>query len=122
MGRDLYLLPFDGELSSGAAFSHTVLGCLRRDELFEALDIIEEQAGVPVPSEFYSFMGEGKDGEHGYGITTDTAFGEPLRCIPALLLRRLAGHTGVCDNWRNLAIWAYLAELPERTPVALYWN
>ena len=121
MGLDLRLLPFDADIEE-LSFSHTILDCLRRGELFDEILKIEEEHGLAVPDRFASFVGHGKDGEPCYGVTVTTPYGEPLLYTTAASLLTLKDREGVTDNYQNRAIWAYLAELPPATKVALYWH
>ncbi len=144
MGVDLHLLPFESD-HPGNRFSHSVLNCWRRRELWDEIsklpsvpidpempqktrkDFKDEADGKkkPLRSErnaFYSFLATGKDGEHCYGETTHDPYGSPLRYVFVVDLMKVREHEGVTDNARNRAIWAYLAELPGDTKVALYWH
>lgn len=117
MGIDLNLLPFDGDWPN-LAFSHTVLVCERHQDLF---DVLVELPGEHVPKGFSSRLGRGPDGETTYGETQETPYGEPLLWVTASQLVAWSPHPGVQGNWRNRAIWAYLAHIPPQTKVALYW-
>ena len=117
MGLDLYLLPFDCDLPV-LAFSHTVLDCCRRRDLFEALMKIEKEIGKPVPDGFQTHIGC----ESGYGTTINTPYGEPLHYATCADLRKVRSHEGVQDNTKNTAIWMYLLALDPDTKVALYWH
>lgn len=118
MGVDLRLLPFDCDRGE-FAYSHTILDCERRRSLWTA---VEKLPATPVPKGFTSFVGDRPDGESGYGVTAETPYGEPLMATTAGQLLILKDHEGVIDNHKNRAIWAYLAELPPETRVALYWH
>lgn len=119
MGLDLTLLPFDCD-QGDFCFSHTMLDCERRRDLFEA--IMERLHETPVPGGFQSFMGRTEDGDTRYGATTKTPYGEPLGWVQAGDLVKIGPHVGVVDNHLNRAIWAYLKELPYQTKIALYWH
>lgn len=117
MGTDLALLPLESE-SAGNAFSHSILECIRRRELF---DDLRELEASPVPEPFYTYRScEGGEESH-YGDTQTDGEGEPLTKVRVLQLLPFASHESVRDTPRNKAIWAYLAALPPRTWVALYW-
>ena len=118
MGVDLRLLPFDGDIGN-FAFSHTVLGCERRRNLW---DKIEALPSLPVPDGFTSFTGDAPDGELGYGETLTTPYGERVQYTIISELLKLTLDPGVTDNYKNRAIWAYFAQLPSNTKVALYWH
>ncbi len=119
MGLDLTLLPFDAD-SERMNFSHTVLSCERRGQLFEE---IQELRATPVPEDFTSYLSlDGEYEEHHYGQTHETPYGEPLTYVLAGQLWPFASHEDVMSQSKNRAIWAYLAELPPDTKVALYWH
>lgn len=115
MGFDLRMLPFDYDQGS-FGFSYAILSLERRRELWGPIGEIENQYGVDVPEHFSSY------GEHGYGRTTTTPYGNKLKCVPVEKLVPLSTHEAVTDNLTNLAIWAYLSHLPNGTKVALYWH
>lgn len=119
MGLDLTLLPFDCD-QGNFCFSHTMLDCERRRDLFEA--IMKMLKETPVPDGFMSFRGRTQEGDTSYGVTTTTPYGAPLGWVPAGDLVNLGVHIGVLDNHLNRAIWAYLRELPKETKVALFWH
>jgi hypothetical protein len=141
MGLDLALLPFESD-SPSIVFSHSILNCWRRRELF---DVIGKLPSVPINPEmegktrkdveaedkakkrplstrFTSYLATLPNGESGYGETTHDPYGSPLRYTLAGDLVKVGKHDGVTDNARNRAVWAYLAELPPDTKVALYWH
>jgi hypothetical protein len=115
MGLDLTLLPFEADHEDGFSFAHTVLNCIRRGDLFEA--IMEQLNETPVPANFYSYLSRDGDGDSHYNITTTTPYGEPLGYVRVADLLGLSEHVGVLDNQRNRAIWAYLGQLSGRTLV-----
>lgn len=123
MGLDLTLLPFEHpETDNGWAISHCVLYCERRRALFADIGQLEENIGVVVPQQFGTYLSrEGGKDTH-YGNTQDTPYGDPLRTVTAGQLLGFATLDDVTDNPRNRAIWAYLAQLPAETRVALYWH
>ena len=116
MGLDLYLLPIESET---VHFSHTVLNCQRRPDLFKELLSIPSE---PVSQYFSTFLSRGEDGEHCYGKTTTTPYGQALTWVRLESLLLYRDHIDVRDNSRNRAIWAYLGELPPFTKIALYWH
>lgn len=119
MGLDLRLLPFDCD-QGDFCFSHTMLSCERRRDLFDAIqDTLKE---TPVPDTFISFQGRDEDGDTRYGKTSTTPYGDPLGWVTASDLLGFRRHVGVLDNYQNRAIWAYLEKLPLKTKVALYWH
>jgi hypothetical protein len=127
MGLDLKLLPFDSSVMSSGdlgdwAFSHTVLNCERRSELFREIQEGTEELYTPVPKNFSTFVSREDDEETHYGNTQTDPYGEPIQSVPAKALLAFAKHKGVRDNAKNRAIWAYLAALDPETPVALFWS
>lgn len=124
MGVDLTLLVVTGTREFG--FSHTLLQLERRRELWDPIAEIEKAHGQPAPTNFASYVaripdGEWKD-ESGYGKVEKTPYGDPVRMVPASALLALRDHRGVKDNPANRATWAYLAELPGATWIALWWS
>ncbi len=122
MGRDVYLLPFDGD-GHGSSFSHTVLSVDRTlivQTLFEAL----EGKGLVVPDHFNSFAGDDdpEHEEHTYGRTITDSYDVPLRYVLVSDLLPFGIDEGVWKCPRNRAIWAYLEALPPATKVALFWH
>ena len=122
MGVDLRLLPYDADWGTGA-FSHTILSCERRRELWE--DIAKLPA-LPVDAKNFTCFASRKiddpDAEDGYGRVYRDPYGEPMQYVTAQSLCRLSRKRAVRDNHTNRAIWAYLAQLPRQTKVALYWH
>lgn len=118
LGTYLALLPFESG-SEGRAFSYSVLECIQRSDLFER---IRELIAVPVPRSFDTYFSRrgGKSSLH--GNTQTDRNGEPLTRVRALQLLPFASHESVGNSSRNKAIWAYLAQLPPKTWVALYWR
>ena len=116
MSLDLRLLPFDAD--DLVSYSHTVLSCEQDYRLFDAIADLEKTKGRTVPPGFNSFVSrdEAYEDSH-YGRTTETPYGEPLQEVEVEVLLKIdAPKDGI-----NKAIWAYLAELPPRTKVALFW-
>lgn len=118
MGLDLTLLPFEADFPQ-LHFSHTILNCERRGDLFQ--DILK-LPGVAIEFEFDTFMSKDEESEFCYGPTQSTAYGEPLRYVFARDLKAFSGNIGAIDNHKNRAVWAYLDCLPDDTKVALYWS
>ncbi len=124
MGVDLTMLPLDcdreaDEHGPALQFSRSVLGVERRRELWPLIEKLEQDE---VSSSFSSFMGTGQDGEHGYGNTTETPYGNPLKWARAGDLAKLATNQAVTNDAKNRAVWAYLSALEPDTKVALYWH
>ena len=122
MGLDLKLLPFDADAGDRISYSHTILNCLRRSDLFEEILEMEERFGHAVPKGFSSYLRSTKNRGSHYGVTVTTPYGEILKYVTAGMLTAFSDHEGVLDNHWNRAIWAYLKELPPGTKVALYWE
>ena len=123
MGSDLTLLPFGSTLDIAVRFfSHTILNLERRRELWPLIDEIEERFGRDVPHGFTSFLGRQDNGEHGYGDTMRTPYDDNLKYVEARHLKPLKDHSLVQDNYLNRAAWAYLEQLPDDLPIALYWH
>lgn len=120
MGIDLKLLPFD-EDNNDLAYSHTILNCFRQTELFDSIQDLESRLGRPVSKNFDSYLRLTEEG-YQYGKTTRTPYDELLKFVLASDLLEFAAHSGVQENWKNRAVWAYLSELPATTKVALYWD
>lgn len=119
MGLDLAMLPFDYD-GAEFPFSHTVLDCQREGELFEALMKLPNEV---VPEHFTSYLCRDEDFEElHYGKTRKTPYGEPLTYVRVKQLLMFSSHECVQNNHKNRAIWAYLAQMPKETKVALFWH
>ncbi len=57
-----------------------------------------------------------------YGLTTEDAFGQPLRWVFADALAELRLLEDVSTVAHNRAVWAYLGALPPDARVVLYWH
>lgn len=120
MSRALSLIPVEYD-HGGDGHSFTVLRLPENYDLFDAI----EAAGfreTDAPEKFNTYLGRGKDGEHGFGQTSEDPYGEPLRCVRAGALASLRNDPQVQAEPLSRAVWAYLAELPPNTKVALYWS
>lgn len=121
MGLDLKLLPFDGDFND-YSFSHTILNCFRMGELFDAIKTLENRLGRPVGENFSSYFGKQAENEaYSFSETHITPYGEELKFVLVGDLLAFKTHAQVQENWKNRAIWAYLAQLPLTNKVALYW-
>ncbi len=119
MGIDLNLLPFSGPYER-SSFSKTVLSCARFQELF---DEVKKLKAREVPETFDSYMGNSLTcEEHHFGDTQVDPNGDQVMCVQVKQLLQFSQHELVRDIPINRAIWAYLAELPPNTWVALYWH
>lgn len=120
MGIDLRLLPFTSERYRA---SFDVLDLERRRELWPVIEEIEKATGRDVPSDFNSYLGHDEEHEQTtYGATLKTPYGDNLKSVLAKHLKPLRQHPAVQDNWKNKAVWAYIEELPDELPIALYWH
>lgn len=120
MGVDLRLLPFDAD--GGICYSHTMLACKRRRDLWDPIAKIEKAKGRHVPPGFTAYCSRLKNGELGYGKVIKDPYDSFVNFLLVEDLVSLREHEDVQDNHKNRAIWAYLAELPSDTKVALYWH
>ncbi|MBI5044587.1 MAG: hypothetical protein HZC02_01565 [Candidatus Levybacteria bacterium] len=119
MGRYLALLPFDFDWVK-TDFSHSILECTQRSELFEEL---EKLPSMPVPEQFHTYLGYDPETERTcYGNTQTTNDGEQLMYVLVEQLLPFSTHELVRDNFLNRAVWAYLKELPRKTKIALYFH
>lgn len=123
MGLDLRLLPIDGD-AAPVVYSHMLLSCFRRRDLFEAIRKVQDEHGVVVPDNFYTFTGDTEDneGEPGYGTTQFDPYGEEVHYILAKYLKPFQTHEGATDNPINRAVWAFICALPDDFKIALYWH
>jgi hypothetical protein len=119
MGVDLRLLPIECE-QPGNIFSHSVLSCERRYDLFETIRALPSRCG---PDVLWSFCSRDKEFEEAhYGNTNETPYGERVMCVYNRDLKVLINHPEVVDNYMNRAIWAYLDKLPDTVRIALFWH
>lgn len=122
MGVDLRLLPLDYDSPDSPAFSysHTVLSCDRNRDLWT---VIGRFKTTPLPENFTSFLGKKEeDGDYCYGQTHMTPYGSEIATVTVKQLLKCADHEGVKAYPTNRAIWAYLACLPKKTRIALFWH
>jgi len=115
MGIDVTFLPIEHE-SESLVYSHTLLPLERRYDLQDEIRRLE-------PREFgrkiSSYIGRNKDGETCYGDTDNDCYGEVLTYLTAGELLLVDKAT---IEYRNKAVWAYLAELPSDTKIIIYWS
>ena len=116
MGVDLKLFPITFR-ESWSAFDS--LDVERRRELW---DDIVELPSLEIPKPVYCTEGRDDHGEPCHGEVTESPYGARLRWVNAGDLLTLKDHEAVRDNWRNRAVWAYLAEMPADWPIVLYWH
>ncbi len=129
MGVDLQLLPVEASLGGARGYSHSILSLDRRRELWDAIN--EGVTTWPKPTwKLSSFLGTQDNGEHGYGDTDETPYGEQIEyCFAANLAEvidtfneREASEFNMPPPSQNCAAAAYLKCLPPKTEVGLYWN
>ena len=122
MSLDLTLLPVDHDGKLGHA--HSMLDCDAGGGIYDAmarLGISEKRLTDP-PDDFFTFRATGADGEPRYGRTTETPYGEPIRCARIRDLLRLTEEPVITESRKNRAVWAWLRAMPPDTKVALYWH
>jgi hypothetical protein len=109
MGLDLTLLPC-AHVDEHWGMSHEMLSLDRNPEIFE---IIRSLQSEPVPPDFSTFMASDKEGEHCYGDTQQTRYGEPLLMTRMKHLKTvgIGGPAG-----------AFIAASPDEQRVALFWH
>ncbi len=129
MGIDLKLLPVEANLSGSSGFSHSILSLERRSELWDAID--ENVTTWPKPTwTLSSFLGRQDNGEHGYGDTDETPYGDRIEfCFAANLAEVIeafnekeAHEYDIPPPVLNVATAAYLKCLPPQTEIGLYWD
>jgi len=123
MGLDLQLLPVEADRGSWG-FSHTVLNW---GSGYEVQEWIKDKPLTDPPDNFSTFLAYLPSGDPGYGKTTETPYGEPLRCIRVkYLLQSIPA--GQMDVWlarretMKCAILAFLQQLDPEMKVALFWH
>jgi hypothetical protein len=116
MGVDLTLLPL---MSPDFWCSHDVIEVERRRELWPEIEKLEQHHA---PGPLRCFLARDKDGETCYGNVKKTPYGDRLMWTTPRRLLTLKDHEAVQDNWRNRAVWSYLASMPPEWPVVLYWH
>jgi len=109
MGPDLTLIPM-GSDSPEWGFGHELIDLERNRDLFYKIMELPTSA---VPKNFSTFRGKGEDGEHCYGDTQKTPYGEPLTAVTMGELKMLGipGPPG-----------AYVEASRDEQRVALYWH
>jgi hypothetical protein len=117
MGTSLKLLPL---LSPGHWVSHDIL---RVDPFFDLWPIINAlpQLDIPTPLSCYEARTKNK-GKPCYGSVETDAGGQRLKWVTAQQLLTIKDHERIAGNWRNRAVWAYLANMPDASPIVLYWS
>lgn len=110
MGVDVRLLPLIGRDFWAA---HEILDLERCSHLWPQIRALPSE---PIPQPFSFYQNEG------YGPRSEDGYGNPLRYVTAGALVTLADRPSVTDNWKNRAVWAYLAEMPPDWPIIIYWH
>lgn len=117
MGTDLTLLPVD-VMQPVVSFSHSMLGLERRRELWPEVEKVDAEHGQLVPAGFMAYVARRPDGEPGYGMLKEDAYGSPYRMVPAGVLAKIITD----DHPKNRAVRAYLEALPEDHWIVLHWH
>lgn len=123
MGVDLKLLIVDGD---SVPYSHTMLELDRAREFWPHVEKLKTSRFDKPLSSYCSRVPDGEmQGESCYGKTETTPYGDELFWVYAKDL------TGIPEEHLapflkmsqfNRAAWAYLAALPPKTRVGLYWH
>lgn len=117
LGLTLMLIEHD---EGKYGYSHSLINCESDSTLFEEILKLKSH---PVPETFNTFRSrDGEDQNTQYGDTQTTPYGEPLEWVYVKDLLAFKEHAEVRDSFQNRAAWAYLAELPPKFKIALYWH
>lgn len=116
MGVDLTLIPVDN--IGDFPYGHSLIDMVSNYAIFDVIENIERDFGRDVPLKFSSFRGHQENGEHGYGETSETPYGKPLKMVPT---KKLAEIESEGMSPRNKAVFAYLTHEPTEW-TALYWH
>ena len=120
MGIDLMLLPMDVDYND-SAYAHTILEVQKRNDLWLLIDALPSE---PVPPNFETLVSDEGPPEWEFWVQGNTqvdGYNKPLACVGAKYLQALVGHPAVQEEHVNRAVWAYLAQLPADTRIAIYW-
>jgi hypothetical protein len=125
MGVDLTLIPThpadrQEAKQMGLTMALAEITLIRRARLWEAIEQLPSDAPA-APLQCHRARDE-RTGGHCYGRLTHDPYGKPITTVTAGQLSELRDRPEVTDNAANRAAWAYLDELPQRTPVALLWT
>lgn len=119
MSLDLSMLPLDCDRTDWG-FSHSVLGCSAGSLWHDRLKDVPRTA---VPKDFSTYLSRADNLQAHYGDTQQTPYGEPLECVTVGQIIDALNQNGFWDmSQKDLAINAYLQQLPRGTRVALYWH
>lgn len=118
MGVDLTLMPLMSKEIDRLPLSRELIEIERRRELWDDINALPQK---PL-EKLGCYKAYDKEGNTCYGDATETPYGEPITYTTAGDLLSLSDHPAVQDNWKNIAVWAYLEKIPRDWPVALYWH
>ena len=117
MGVDLLLLPLIHESI------WVSLDLIRIERSYELWDDINALSQSPIPKALSCYVTRDKKmGGTYYGDVEETPYGQRLQYATAGDLMTLSKHSAVQNNWRNRAVWAYLAAMPAGWPIVLFWH
>lgn len=116
MGVDLTLLPL---IAKDFWCAHDILRIERRRELWESIMAL---SSAPVPKPLGCYFAHTNESDTCYGDITEDPYGEKLRWTTPKALLTLKDHEAVQDDWKNIAVWTYLAQMPDEWPIVLYWH
>lgn len=116
MGVELRLAPL---MTRDYWVSHEMIDVGTSYDLWDAINILPQ---IDIPKPLICFFARDEQGEHVYGEIVETPYGNRMKFVTASDLLTLSDHEHVQDNWRNKAVWAYLAEMPHDWPIVLYWH
>lgn len=124
MGLDLTLLPVEHDTFEWG-FSHSMLRMDRDSSLFSQMLAWEKEYGESPPRRFHTYIcRDDACEEPHYGDTSETPYGEPLRCVNVGSLVRILESADLDGGLspRNRAALRYLECLRPESRVALYWS
>jgi hypothetical protein len=84
----------------------------------ELFDDFQKLDSVPIKAMYMSGIGHEEDGP----IVTEDAYGNPLRSVMAVSLKKFKDDPRVQKVWQNETVWAFIDKLPDDHPVVLYWD
>jgi hypothetical protein len=117
MGVDLTLMPL---LGKSVWCAHEMLGLERRRELWDKVAELPQQQ---IPNAVCCYVARDKtSGQPRYGDAEITPHGDKITYTTAADLLTLKDDESIQDNWKNKAIWAYLAQMPPDWPIVLWWH
>ena len=120
--ESMAFLPFYGNWDSDS-FSWDVLYILIGTDLYDAIAKVENEKGMLLPENFYSYVGKLEDGTGPcFGVSNNVDYELITKCVYAEDLKRFNGHQDMAHCYKNLAAWAYLQHCPDDLKIALYWH